>query len=339
MSRRFLVLAAAATAMLATGAAPVGAARADTVLKIATQTTAGAKDARKAVMGLVAEEIAKSNTGMTAKVYFDSELVAASEMWRAVQDGTVDSSFVFLPAIARDLPEVGIFGMPGVMMTWDDVKKFQSSAANKQVAAVIEKKGVLLLGSYWDAIAVASTGDCIRRPADLDGVVARGPGRPFESVIESAGAIPVPFASPEIPRALRTGAVDMVITSAPSMIAGDGHKYLKCVTDTAKVFPGMVQTSMLVNKASFDKLTPQQQEALKAALAKAGDFMLGELRKGSAQTLDVMRQAGVKVVPMDDGDVAEWTKRAKAIAHRDYAAASPASAAILQAALQAVGRE
>lgn len=334
MIRRSLLI-ATATAILGW----TGAAHAQTVLKVATQTTAGANDARKAVMQLIADEIAKANAGIAIKVFYDRELVAASEMWRAVMDGTVDSSFVFLPAIARDIPEIGIHGMPGVMTSWDDVKKFHNSPANKQISAVLEKRGVLLLGGYWDAVAVGSTGECIRRPADLDGIVARGPGRPFESVVESAGAIPVPFASPEIPRALKTGAVEMVITSAPSMVAGDGHKFLKCVTDTADRFPGMVHTSMLVNKAAFEKLSPAQQAAFKGALDKGAEFMFTALKTGSAETLARMRKDGVKVAAIEEADLAEWTRRAKAVAFRDYAATSPASAAILQAALQAVGRE
>ncbi len=334
MIRRSLML-FASVAVMAWGVS----AQAQTVLKVATQTTAGAKDARKAVMQLITDEVAKANAGVTVKVYYDSELVAASEMWRAVMDGTVDSSFVFLPAIARDIPEINIHGMPGVMTSWDDVKKFRDSSANKQISAVLEKRGVLLLGGYWDAVAVGSTGECIRRPADLDGVVARGPGRPFEAVVESAGAIPVPFPSPEIPRALKTGAVDMVITSAPSMVAGDGHKHLKCVTDTANRFPGMVHTSMLMNKAAFEKLNPAQQAAFKAALDKGAEFMFTALKTGSAETVARMRSEGVKVAAIEEADLAEWNRRAKAVAHRDYAATSPASAAILQAALQAVGRE
>lgn len=333
MIRRTATLAAAAILAWA------GVAEAETVFKLATQTTAGAKDARKAVMQLITDEVAKANAGFAVKVFYDRELVAASEMWRAVMDGTVDASIVYLPAIARDIPEIGIHGMPGVMTSWDDVKKFRESSANKQISAVLEKRGVLLLGGYWDAVAVGSTGECIRRPADLDGVVARGPGRPFEAVVESAGAIPVPFASPEIPRALKTGAVDMVITSAPSMVAGDGHKFLKCVTDTANRFPGMVHTSMLVNKAAFEKLNPAQQAAFKAALDKGADFMLTALKAGSAETLEKMRASGVKIASLDEADMAEWNRRAKAVAFRDYAATSPASAAILQAALQAVGRE
>jgi len=287
----------------------------------------------------ITDEVGKANAGMTVKVFYDSELVSAAEMWRAVIDGTVDGAIVYLPAIARDVPEIGIHGMPAIMTRWDDVKRFRDSAANKQIAAVIEKRGVLLMGGYWDALAVGSTGECIRKPAGLDGVVARGPGRPFESVVESAGAIPVPFASPEIPRALRTGAVDMVITSAPSMVAGEGHKYLKCVTDTAERVPGMVFSSMLVNKAAFEKLTQPQQAALRAALDKGSDFMFAELKKGSAATIEKMRAAGVRVVPMDEADLAEWIRRAQAVAHRDYAASSPASAAILQAALEAVRRD
>ncbi len=332
MSRPALAFAAAGLLLAATSA------QAQTTLKLVTQTGAAATDARKVVPNLVAEEIAKANVGIEVKVYYDSQLIAAAEMWRAVREGTVDMAFVYLPAIARDIPELGILGMPTALAGYADVKPMAQSAATKEIAAVLESKGALLLAGYWDALSIGSTGDCIRRPVDLDGVVARGPGRPFEAVVEAAGAIPVPFASPEIPRALRTGAIDMVITTPASMLLGDGYKFLKCVTDTKGLVPGMVQTSMLVAKGTFEKLNAQQQAAIRAAFAKGADFMQAEVAKGSAAALDQMRAAGVKVVPLEEADMAAWRERSEPVALRSYAAASPAAASILRATRQALGR-
>lgn len=332
MIRRTLVLAAAA--LVGTAAA----AEAQTALKLVTQTAATANDARKVVPTVVAEEIAKANVGLDVKIFYDNQLIAAAEMWRAVRDGTVDMAFVFLPAIARDVPELGILGMPAALSGFADVDAMTQSAANREIGAVLESKGALMLGGYWDALSIGSTGECIRRPVDLEGVVARGPGRPFEAVVEAAGAIPVPFASPEIPRALKTGAIDMVITTPASMMLGDGYKFLKCVTDTRGLVPGMVQTSMLMSKGTFDRLNPQQQAAIRAAFQKGAAFMQAEVAKGSAAALDQMRAAGVKVVALDAADLAVWRERAEPVALRSYAASSPAAASILQATRQALGR-
>jgi TRAP-type transport system periplasmic protein len=333
--RTFALSGALAAIVLA--AAPV--ASAETTLKLVTQTPASANDARKILPGRIADDVKKANVDLAIKVYFDSELVAAAEMWRAVRDGTVDIAFVYLPVVAREVPEIGFHGMPGVLMKRDDAKAMVGSQAAKQFSEVLEARGAIAMEGYWDALAIGSTGECVRRPVNLDGVISRGPGRPFEALVEAAGAIPVPFASPEIPRALKTGAIDLVITTPTSMTIGDGHKYLKCVTDPNAGAPGMVHTSMLVNKASFGKLTAPQQAALKAAMTRGREYMDVEVAKYSANAVEQIRAAGVQVIKLDDADLEAWRKAAEAVPLREYAAASPQAAAILKSAMQALKRE
>lgn len=313
--------------------------QAETVLKLATQTPASANDARKVVPNVVADAIAAAGADLSVKVYYEGQLVSAVEMWRAVRDGAIDIGFIFLPTSALDVPEVGILGMPTVLTRREDAKRLAGSPAMKLLSDALEKHGALLVDGYWDALSVGSTGECVRRPEQLDGVTARGPGRPFESLIDSAGAIPVPFPASEVSRALKTGAVDLVITTPSSMMVGNGHKYLTCVADVDGLFIGMSQTSMVVSKQTYDKLNDKQRAALRAGLAKGTEYMQGELAKGATQAINTIRDSGVKVVRLDDGDIGAWRKSARATAFRDYAASSPQAAAILQAALRALGAE
>lgn len=315
------------------------AASAQTTLKLVTQTVASAQDARKMLPQVIAESVAAANVGLAIKVYYDRELVAAAEMFRAVRDGTVDMAIVFLPTSARDVPEVGFHGMPGVAMSREEAKRIGASPATKQFAEVLEAKGVLMIGSYWDALAIGSTRDCVLRPEKLDGVIARGPGRPFEAVVEAAGAIPVPFASPEIPRALKTGAIDLVITTPTSMMVADGHKHLKCMTDPASGAPGMVSVATLVNKTVFGKLNAQQQAALRAAGTKGTEYMEREVAKFADEAVEKIRADGVKIVKLAEADLEAWRKAAEATALRSFAATSPQAGAILKSVRQALGRD
>ena len=336
MIRRTIAISGLMAAVLLHAA---GAASAQTTLKLVTQTVASAKDARKELPQVIAKSVAAADVGLAIKVFYNRELLAAGEMYRAVREGTVDMAIVFLPTSARDVPEVGFHGMPGVAMSRAEARRLASSPAAKQFAEVLEAKGVLLIASYWDALAIGSTGECFLRPEKLDGVIARGPGRPFEAVVEAAGAIPVPFASPEIPRALKTGAVDLVITTPTSMMVAGGHKNLKCMTDPASGAPGMVGVATLVNKATFGKLDAQQQAALKAAAAKGAEFMEREVAKHADAAVEQIRADGVKIVKLDEADLDAWRKAAEATALRSFAATSPQAAAILKSAMQALGRE
>lgn len=333
MLRRLLAVSVASVLCLSTAGAV-----AQTVLKLVTQTPASVTDARKDYPGIVADATAAANTGLTLKVYFEGQLVTANEMWRALVDGTIDLGIIFLPTGTRDVPEIGLMAMPSVLTKQDDIKKLNASPAMTQFAAALEKRGVLYLGGYWDTLTIASTGDCVRQPVDLMGVAARGPGRPFEVVLESAGAIPVPFTAADIPRALKTGAVDLIITTSPSLMVGDGPKALRCVSDSTAAVPGMVQTSLVANKAAFEKLTPDQQAALRAAAAKGIAHMQAEVAKGAAQAMDRLRGMGVNVFKLDEADIAQWRERSQALALRDFAASSPDAAAILKSALLSLGR-
>lgn len=312
--------------------------KADLVLKYVTQTAASAADSRKVAPKLIADTLAASNVGVSIKVYFDGELMATSELWRGVREGAVDMVSVYLPAVVRDVPELALHGLPAILTRFDDIPRLNSSPAVKQLGEVLESKGVVVLGGYWDALAIGSTGDCVRRPVDLEGLVARAPGRAYEMIVEAGGAIPVPFASPEIPRALKTGAVDLVISTPSALVTGNGHKYLKCVTDPAAGTPGMVFVATIIAKPVYDKLSEPQREAVRAAAAKGGDYLQADSRKYSAEAIEQMRRDGAQVVKLDDADLEAWRGQAEALAHRDYGKASPAAATILQSARKAVAR-
>lgn len=330
--------------VLVAGAAFVAAAfaaqplRAELVLKYVTQTAASAADSRKVAPKLIADTVAAANVGVSIKVYYDGELLATSELWRGVREGAVDIVSVYLPAVVRDVPELALHGLPAILTRFDDIPRLNASPAIKQLGQVLEQKGVVVLGGYWDALAIGSTGDCVRRPVNLDGLVARAPGRAYEMIVEAGGAVPVPFASPEIPRALKTGAVDVVISTPSALVTGNGHKYLKCVTDPAAGTPGMVYVATIISKAVYDKLSAPQREAVRAAAAKGGDYLQADSRKYSAEAIEQMRKDGAKVVQLDDGDLDAWRAQAEALAHRDYGKASPAAATILESARGAVAR-
>lgn len=329
----------AALSFLAASFALALPAQAQQILKLATQILAVQTDARKEVTTVFANGVAEAKSGIAVKIYYEGELVGAAEMWNAMREGTIDMAFIFMPTSVRDVPEVGIAGMPGLMTSRDDVKKIQDSEAMKLLNKTLEAKGVMMIGDYWDGLTVGSARGCVRRPEGLDGVVARGAGRWYDLMLENAGAIPVPFPAAEISRALKTGAVEMVITSPSSMMAGGGHKFLKCVADTKNNTVGMSQTAMLMAKPAYDKLSKEQQAAIHQGVAKARAYMDAELAKTSAAGIAKMKSDGLEVVEISADDVVVWQNRARDSAFREYAKLSPQSAAIMKAALQSLGRE
>ena len=218
-------------------------------------------------------------------------------------------------------------------------EKLAASDALKLFDAAIRPHGAVLLGGYWDLLSIGSTGECITKPQDLDRLAVRGPGKAYDMLYAAQGSITVPQPSPEIPRALKTGAVDSVTTTLSSMTVGNGHKFLKCITDPTVAVPGMVYVATLMSVKSFEALPADRQKAVLEAGKQMSVRVQAEANKATSATLDRMRADGVKVVAMSPEDVAAWRAAAEQSAWAQFRKASPAADQMITAAAAAVARQ
>lgn len=305
----------------------------------ATQTTKNATDYRRDIPKILVEELATAKAGVELKIHFEGELVSASELWRAVTGGSADIVSAFLPTTSGSPPEVLFTGLPALLGGADDIEKLAASDALKLFDAAIRPHGAVLLGGYWDLLSIGSTGECITKPQDLDRLAVRGPGKAYDVLYTAQGSITVPLPSPEIPRALKTGAVDSVTTTLSSMTVGNGHKYLKCMTDPTVAVPGMVYVATLMSAKSFDALPADRQKAVLEAGRQMSMRVQAEANKATSATLDRIRSDGVKVVGMTPEDVVAWRAAAEQSAWAQFRKASPAADQMITAAAAAVARK
>ncbi|WP_119419603.1 TRAP transporter substrate-binding protein [Desertibaculum subflavum] len=329
-----------ATVSLAIGATLLVAAQpapAQTLI-YATQTTKNATDYRREIPAITAEELKRANAGIELKVHFEGELVTASELWRAVTGGSADIVSAFLPTTSGSPAEVLFTGLPALLGGSADIEKLAASEALKLFDGALRTHGAVLVGGYWDLLAIGSTGECITNPQQLDKLAVRGPGKAYDMLYASQGGITVPLPSPEIPRALKTGAVDSVTTTLSSMTVGNGHKYLKCITDPTVAVPGMVFVATLMSAKSFDALPPERQKAVLEAGRQMSVRVQAEANKATSATLDRIRADGVKIVGISPADVAAWRAAAERSAWAQFRKASPAADQMITAAAAAIAR-
>lgn len=331
--------------LLATASVAIGAvfltwtqpAAAQTLI-YATQTTKNATDYRRDIPAILVEELKKANAGVELKIHFEGELVTASELWRAVTGGSADIVNAFLPTTSGSPAEVLFTGLPALLGGTPDIDKLAASDALKVFDGALRSHGAVLLGGYWDLLAIGSTGECITKPQDLDKLAVRGPGKAYDMLYTAQGSITVPLPSPEIPRALKTGAVDSVTTTLSSMTVGNGHKYLKCMTDPTVAVPGMVYVATLMSAKSFGSLPAERQQAVLAAGREMSARVQAEANKATTATLERVRADGVKIVAMSAADVAAWRAAAERTAWAQFRKASPAADQMITAAAAAVAR-
>lgn len=301
----------------------------------ATQTGRNVSDYRRDIPLILGEELKAANADIDLKINYDGELVTAGELWRAVTGGAADIVNAFLPTTAGSPPEALFSGLPALALSPGDVPKLNASPAMKLLGEALQAKGGVLLGGYWDAVAIGATGSCIVLPGDVANLAIRGPGRAYDLLFASEGAITVATPSPEIPRALRTGAIDAVMSTASSLSVGNGHKFLKCVSDPMVATPGMVFVATVMSTKRFEALDATRQEAVRTAGRKAADRVQTLVFKSTQATMDGMRKDGVRVEALAPEDIAAWRAAAEKVSWPVFAKIGPHAAEMLAAAAAA----
>ena len=125
--------------------------------------------------------------------------------------------------------------------------------------------------------------------------------------------------SSEIYSAMQTGVLDAANTSSSSFVSYRLYEQLGCYTPAGDVALWFMYQPMLMNKTTFEGLTPEQQTALRAGAAKAQAFYLAEAKKADAASAAKFREAGAQVVQMSQADFDAWREVAKTSSYKAFA--------------------
>ena len=121
-------------------------------------------------------------------------------------------------------------------------------------------------------------------------------GEAWQFLGESIGAAPVAIDYAEVYTALQTGAIDAQDNPLPNNKLMKFHE----VTDQIVLTGHNVGFGLLlVNAELFDKLTPEQQQAMQAAADKAFERSDAEYIKQEAELIEFFKREGLDVYEPD----------------------------------------
>jgi TRAP-type transport system periplasmic protein len=86
-------------------------------------------------------------------------------------------------------------------------------------------------------------------------------------------------------------------------------------------------------KSSFAKLNPEQQAEILKAGKEAEKYALEQSKIADQKLVDTYKKAGVKVVEMNDEQVAAWRKIADESSYKSFAEEVPCGRELLDMAL------
>jgi TRAP-type C4-dicarboxylate transport system substrate-binding protein len=191
----------------------------------------------------------------------------------------------------------------------------------------------MVLSDAWLAGGFASKGGCVLEPADASGKVMRAAGPAFEQMLAEAGASLNSMPSSEIYTGLQTGVLDAVNTSSGSFVSFRIYEQVDCLTPPGDYALWFMYEPILMSKASFEALTPEQQQALMDAGQKAEDFFIDAAKGLDEELVETFEKAGVEVASMSQEQFNAWLDLAKESSYKIFAEEVPGGDQLIEKAL------
>ncbi len=314
--------------------APLAAAMAQTVtLKASHQFPGGKGDVRDEMVQMIARDVAAANVGLEIKVYPGASLVKAQEQWKAMQTGQIDMTSFPLDYASGFHPQFGATLMPGLVKSHAHARRVNDSAFMKDIKAVIEQAGVVVLSDAWLAGAFGGKDKCIRKPEDAAGVKVRSAGATFAQMWAGAGASIVSIPSNEVYNALQQGVAQATDTSTGSFVSFRLYEQLKCVTAPGDNALWFMYEPVLISKKSWDKLNDAQKKALTAASKKAEDYFEAESKKLDDKMVETFKKNNTEVITLTDAEADAWRAVAQKTSYKSFAEKVPGGKELIEKAL------
>ncbi|HKJ94685.1 MAG TPA: TRAP transporter substrate-binding protein DctP [Gammaproteobacteria bacterium] len=310
----------------------VSTASAETILKASHQWPGGKGDIRDEMVRVVAREVEKADVGLKIRIYPAQSLFKAKEQWGALVRGRLDMTALPLDYASGRHPEFSATLMPGLVRNHERAERLNDSKFMSMIKDVIEKGGAKVIADAWLAGAFASKKECITDPASVKGQVIRAAGPAFERMLAGAGGSIASMSSAEIYTAMQTGVLDAANTSSGSFISYRIYEQVKCLTKPGKNALWFMYEPILVSMKTWNRLTPEQQDALMAAGKKSQEYFSEKAADLDQKLVDVYREHGVKIAEMSDEDYKAWMDIAEKTSFKHFIDEVPNGAALIKAA-------
>ncbi len=300
-------------------------------LKLSHQWSEG--DVRHKVAQMVADEVAAADVDLDIQIFPNQTLFKAREQYTPLSRGQLDMTVLPLSYAGGQQPAYNLTLMPGLVKNLDHGDRLSHSPFMDEIDAIMAEDDVMVLVNGYLAGGFGSNKGCITKPEDVAGISIRAAGKSFEEMLAGAGASISSMASSEIYPALQTGVLDATNTSSESFVSYRLYEQLTCYTPAGDYALWFMYQPLIMNKSTFDGLTPEQQAALTTAAADAEAFYLEEAKKGDADAAKAFSDAGVELAEMTEADFTAWQELAKTTAYPAFVAETPDGQRLLDLAL------
>ena len=231
-----------------------------------------------------------SNGTVKIKVHAGSSLVKGNPL-KAVKDGTVPMTDMFIPFTSGGGKIFGISALPFVAKSYDDAYKLYqlSKPAYEKVYTKWNQK--LLYAVSWPPSGLY-TKKPINSTADFKGIKARTYDKNSAKFITLAGGNAVALPWGEVYSALRTGLVNSVVTSSAS---GKDGKFWEVLSHFTKINYAYPLQAVTINLDYWNSLDKEQKAAMLKAAKEIEKAQWEASKNEDKVALKVLADNGMKI--------------------------------------------
>ncbi|MEO7852701.1 MAG: TRAP transporter substrate-binding protein [Rubrivivax sp.] len=292
--RRHLI----AAATLAAFTLPLGA-QAQTVLKAADVHPPGYPTVvATESMGKKFEDATKGKYKM--QMFPSSVLGNEKTMIEQTQVGAIQILRTSLGPVGSVVPEVNVFNMPFVFRNEPHMRAVIDGPIGQEILDKITASPAKLVALAWMDGGSRSiyTKKAVHKPDDLKGQKVRMMGNPlFVDTMNALGGNGIAMGYGEVYTALQTGVIDGAENNPPSMFTSNhyttGAKYY------AQTHHLIIPEILVMSKAAWDKLTPEEQVLMKKFGREAQMEQRVLWDKSVAEYTVKLKAAGVEFIEVD----------------------------------------
>jgi len=293
-------LTAALTFAGAVTAAALAPAWAETKLRIGWTTSDGPSDPYAITAREVASEFEKALPGKFEVAMFpNAQLGDEKQMLEGLKFGTLDIAIITNAVIANIEPAFQLNDMPFLYSSEMQAHGVLDGEVGTELLGKLDSKGIVGLawaeGGFRHMI---NNKRPVTKPADVEGVKYRVMQNPvFIGMFDSLGGNATPMAWGETYTATQQGTIDgleIPLAVIASNKYADVTKYLSLTKHTYSAL------GILMSKRAFDKLSAEEQEALRAAAKKASATQRKAVAENADTVIAELKESGMTVNEIED---------------------------------------
>jgi tripartite ATP-independent transporter DctP family solute receptor len=242
--------------------------------------------------------VEQSKGEITFKMFAGGVLGSEKEVVEQVQTNAVQMTRVSLGIVGPVVPDVNVFNLPFVFRDQAHMRKIIDGDIGQEILDKITNSEFNLVALAWMDGGTRNlyTKKPVRQMADLKGMKIRVQGNPvFIDTINDMGGNGIAMATGEIFSALQTGVIDGAENNPPTLLEHNHYQSAKFYTLTEHL---ILPEPVVMSKATWNKLTPEQQTLVKtlAREAQMEERVLWDKKSAEAETR--LKAAGVEFITL-----------------------------------------